>query len=361
MLRTVWNFGAGPAMLPREVMAQAQAELLDWNGTGISVVEISHRSPEFEAMAAESERDLRALLGVPDDYAVLFLQGGATSQFAMVPLNLARPEQTADYVRTGHWSDKAIEDARRHCRVHVAAGAGVDRFTSIPDPKSWQLSDDPVYVYYTSNETLGGLEFPYTPDVGGVPLVSDMTSNFLSRPIDVARHGVIYAGAQKNFGPSGFLVAIVRRDLIGRAQAGAPRLYDYREFASSNSLINTPPTFSWYVAGLIFKWIAKQGGVAAMDRNAKRRAGRLYQAIDASGFYRNPVEPPFRSRMNVPFTLPDETLTGMFLKEAGAAGLFALKGHRAVGGIRASLYNAMPDQGVDALIDFMRDFQRRSG
>jgi phosphoserine aminotransferase len=361
MSRTVWNFGAGPAMLPREVMEQAQAELLDWNGTGVSVVEISHRSPEFEAMAAESERDLRALLGVSDDYAVLFLQGGATSQFAMVPLNLARPDQTADYVRTGHWSDKAIEDARRHCRVNVAAGEGASQFTSVPDPKTWKLSRDPVYVYYTSNETLGGVEFPYTPDVGKVPLVSDMTSNFLTRPIDIAKHGVVYAGAQKNFGPSGFLVAIVRRDLLGHAQATTPRLYEYAVFAESQSLINTPPTFSWYVAGLIFKWIAKQGGVEAMDRNAKRRSGKVYAAIDGSGFYRNAVEPPFRSRMNVPFTLPDETLTGMFLKEAGVAGLFALKGHRAVGGVRASLYNAMPDAGVDALVDFMRDFQRRHG
>jgi phosphoserine aminotransferase len=361
MLRTVWNFGAGPAMLPREVMEQAQAELLDWNGTGVSVVEISHRSPEFEAMARESERDLRALLAVPDDYDVLFLQGGATSQFAMVPLNLARPEQTADYVRTGHWSDKAIADARRHCKVNIAAGAGVEKFTSIPDPQTWKLSRDPVYLYYTSNETLGGVEFPYTPDVGGVPLVSDMTSNFLSRPIDIAKHGVVYAGAQKNFGPSGFLVAIVRRDLVGHAQPVTPRLYDYREFSTSNSLINTPPTFSWYMAGLIFKWIARQGGVQAMDRDARRRSGRLYAAIDASGFYRNPVEPPFRSRMNVPFTLPDERLTTMFLEEAARAGLLALKGHRAVGGIRASLYNAMPEAGVDALVDFMQEFQRRRG
>jgi phosphoserine aminotransferase len=361
MSRTVWNFGAGPAMLPREVMEQAQAELLDWKGTGVSVVEISHRSPEFEAMAAESERDLRALLRVPDDYAVLFLQGGATSQFAMVPLNLARPDQTADYVRTGHWSDKAIDDARRHCSVNVAAGAGVDRFTAIPDPETWKRSRDAVYLYYTSNETLGGVEFPYTPEVGNVPLVSDMTSNFLTRPIDISRHGVVYAGAQKNFGPSGFLVAIVRRDLIGRAQTTTPRLYEYSVFAESQSLINTPPTFSWYLAGLVFKWIARQGGVEAMDRNSKRRAGKVYAAVDASGFYRNPVEPPFRSRMNVPFTLPDETLTGMFLKEAGAAGLFALKGHRAVGGIRASLYNAMPEAGVDALVDFMKDFQRRRG
>ena len=361
MSRTVWNFGAGPAMLPREVMEQAQAELLDWNGTGVSVVEISHRSAEFEAMAAESERDLRALLGVPDDYDVLFLQGGATSQFAMVPLNLAQPEQTADYVRTGHWSDKAIADARRHCRVNVAAGDGIEKFTAIPEPKTWKLSADAVYVYYTSNETLGGVEFHYTPDVGNVPLVSDMTSNFLSRPIDIAKHGVVYAGAQKNFGPAGFLVAIVRRDLVGHAQPTAPRLYEYREFATTDSLINTPPTFSWYVAGLIFKWILKQGGVAAMDRNARRRSGKLYDAIDASGFYRNPVEVPFRSRMNVPFTLPDEKLTGMFLDESREAGLLALKGHRAVGGIRASLYNAMPDAGVDALVDFMKDFQRRNG
>lgn len=361
MSPTVWNFGAGPAMLPRAVMERAQAELLDWNGTGVSVLEISHRSAQFEAMAAESERDLRALLAVPDEYAVLFLQGGATSQFAMVPLNLARPEQTADYLRTGHWSDKAIEDARRHCRVHVAAGTGVERFESIPDPATWQLSAQPVYLYYTSNETLGGVEFQFTPDAGGAPLVSDMTSNFLTRPIEIARHGVIYAGAQKNFGPSGFLVVIVRRDLLGHAQPTTPRLYDYAVFAQSQSLINTPPTFSWYLAGLTFKWIAEQGGVAAMDRNARRRSGKLYAAIDGSGIYRNPVALSCRSRMNVPFTLPDEQLTARFLEQAEAAGLLFLKGHRAVGGVRASLYNAMPEAGVDALIDFMRDFERRNG
>ncbi|MBI2994250.1 MAG: 3-phosphoserine/phosphohydroxythreonine transaminase [Gammaproteobacteria bacterium] len=361
MSRTVYNFGAGPAMLPRAVMERAQEELLDWHGTGISIIEMSHRSPEFESLAAESERDLRVLLSIPDDYYVLFLQGGATSQFAMVPLNLTTADGTADYVRTGHWSDKAIRDAQRHCRVHVAAGKGLQSFTTIPDPQTWELSDAPAYVYYTSNETIGGLEFQYTPDVGELPLVSDMTSNFLSRPIDVARHGVIYAGAQKNYGPSGFVVVIVRKDLVGHAQPSTPRLYDYKEFADSKSLINTPPTFSWYMAALTFEWIRDQGGVAAMERNAIRRSDKLYRIIDDSDFYRNPIERRHRSRMNVVFTLPDKSLDDVFVKEAAAAGLVALKGHRVVGGIRASLYNGMPDEGVDALIDFMRDFERRHG
>lgn len=359
--QTVYNFGAGPAMLPHAVMQQARDEFFNWRGTGASVIEISHRSPEFEAMAAESEQDLRDLLSIPDDYDVLFLQGGATSQFAMVPLNLVPAGGTADYVRTGHWSDKAIADARRHCRVHVAAGEGSKTFTAIPDPATWQLSTDPVYLYYTSNETIGGLEFHYTPDVGEIPLVSDMTSSFLSRPVDIARHGVIYAGAQKNFGPSGFLAVIIRKELIGHARPETPRLYDYKEFADSRSLINTPPTFSWYMAALTFKWIKGQGGVAAMERNAIRRSSRLYKAIDAGGFYRNPIEPAHRSRMNVVFKLPDEKLDELFVKEAAATGLIALKGHRVVGGIRASLYNGMPDEGVDALIDFMIEFERRQG
>ena len=359
--RGVFNFGAGPAMLPRAVMEQACEEFFDWCGTGVSVIEISHRSAEFESMAAESEQDLRDLLAVPDDYDVLFLQGGATSQFAMVPLNLVPPDGTADYLRTGHWSDKAIADARRHCRVHVAAGTGSKTFTAIPDPRTWRLSKNPAYLYYTSNETIDGLEFHFTPDVGRIPLVSDMTSSFLSRPVDIVKHGVIYAGAQKNFGPSGFLVVVIRKDLVGHARPGTPRLYDYKEFADSRSLINTPPTFSWYMAALTFKWIKARGGVAAMERNAIRRSSRLYQTIDSGGFYRNPIEPEHRSRMNIVFYLPDVKLDELFVKEAAEAGLVALKGHRAVGGIRASLYNGMPDEGVDALIDFMIEFERCHG
>jgi phosphoserine aminotransferase len=357
----VYNFGAGPAMLPRAVMERAREELLDWHGTGMSVIEISHRSREFIAIAEKSEAVLRELLSIPGDYRVLFLQGGATSQFAMVPLNLAPNGETADYLHTGHWSAKAIADARRHCAVHVAAGEGQSRFTAIPPRDSWSLSDNPAYLYYTANETIEGTEFHETPDVPGVPLVSDMTSNFLSRPIEVGRFGVMFAGAQKNFGPSGFGVAIVRNDLIGRAGPHVPRLYDYALHAESGSMFNTPPTFSWYLSGLVFEWIRDQGGVAAMERNAVRRSAMLYEAIDASGFYDNSVDPAHRSRMNVPFTLADADLDAVFIREAAEAGIAAIKGHRAVGGMRASLYNAMPDEGVHALIAFMKEFERRCG
>lgn len=348
-------------MLPRAVMEQARAEFLDWHGTGMSILEVSHRGKEFQSVVEQSVADLRALLDIGADHDILFLQGGATVQFEMVPLNLVPPGGHAAYVRTGHWTDKAMEHARRHCDVRVAASAESTRFTTIPAPDTWQVDRDAAYLYYTSNETIGGVEFHSVPEVAGTPLVSDMTSNFLSRPVDVKRFGVIFAGAQKNFGPSGLVVVILRKDLVGRAAATVPMMYDYRTHVVNQSLYNTPATFSWYVAGLTFSWVRAQGGIAAMERNAIRRSARLYAAIDASGFYANPVPAEFRSRMNVPFTLADPRLDPEFLREAKDAGLEALAGHRSVGGMRASLYNGMPDAGVDALVDFMGEFARRHG
>lgn len=357
--KQVYNFGAGPAMLPKAVMEQAQAELLDWQGSGISVIEMSHRSKEFASIVEESEADLRELLQMPDNYKILFIQGGATSQFAMVPVNLTKETDVADYVLTGSWSQKAIKDAERHCQVNVVASSKEDNFRSIPTRESWNLSDKPAYLYYTSNETIGGVEFQQVPDVGDIPLVSDMTSNFLSRAIDVSRFGVIYAGAQKNFGPSGLVIAIVREDLIGHVREGMPTLYDYAVYAKDNSLYNTPPTFSWYMAGLVFKWMKQQGGLAAMEENAILRSTKLYQAIDDSDFYSNPIATEFRSRMNVPFILADNALDKTFLSEAEENGFIALKGHRSVGGMRASIYNGMTIDGIDALIAFMQDFEKR--
>ena len=357
----VYNFGAGPAMLPRAVMEQARAEFLDWHGTGMSVVEMSHRSRHFIAIAEQSEADLRALLAIPDNYRVLFLQGGATAQFAMVPLNLLAEGDAADYVHTGYWSGKAIKEARRLASVHIAASSETDNFMTLPEAGDWQVSDAAKYVYYTSNETIGGVEFRSVPETGGVPLVCDMTSNFLTRRVDVSRYAVIFAGAQKNFGPSGIAAVIVREDLIGRARPGIPSLYDYAVHAEANSMPNTPPTFSWYLCGLMFRWIAEQGGVDAMQARSLERSAALYAAIDASGFYHNPVDARFRSRLNIPFTLPDPSLEAPFLAEAGEAGLVTLEGHRSVGGMRASLYNGMPMDGVEALIAFMQDFEKRHG
>ena len=357
----VYNFGAGPAMLPEAVLRQARDELLDWHGSGMSVLEMSHRSAGFMAIAEQSEADLRALLAIPDNYRVLFLQGGATSQFAMVPLNLLGPDDTADYLYTGHWSGKAIDEARRHARVHIAASSEAERFLSLPPRADWRLSESPRYLYYTANETIGGVEFVDPPDAGDIPLVSDMTSSFLTRRVDVARHGVIYAGAQKNFGPAGIVVVIIREDLIGHARPNLPGLYDYAAHAKAGSMVNTPPTFSWYLCGLMFRWIGEQGGVDAMHARSLERARKLYAAIDASGFYHNPVDPGCRSRLNIPFTLPQESLEQRFLTAAKQAGLVALQGHRSVGGLRASLYNGMPLDGVEALIAFMQDFEQRHG
>jgi len=357
----ICNFGAGPAMLPTEVMLQAQAELLDWQGSGMSVMEISHRSEAFMAIAAQAGADLRELLQIPGNYKVLFLQGGATSQFAMAPLNLLRGKTSADYLHTGMWSEKAMKEARRYCNVNIALSIENNGFTSIPHSDSWILNSDAAYVYYTANETVHGVEFQSIPEVGDVPLVTDMTSNLLSRPLDVSRFGVIFAGAQKNLGPSGLVVVIIREDLTGHAGKSIPSMYDYAVHAREHSMFNTPPTFAWYVTGLVLQWVKRAGGVREMERRAIRRSEKLYQFIDASGFYHNPVAAECRSRMNVPFLLADESLNQPFIKEAEAHGLTALAGHRAVGGMRASIYNAMPEEGVDRLIEFMADFVRRYG
>lgn len=357
----VYNFSPGPAMLPKAVMQQVREELLDWHGTGISAMEMGHRSREFMSIAEQSDATLRELLAIPENYKVLFLQGGATSQFAMVPMNLLSGTDTADYIHTGVWSGKAIDEAQRHGTINVAASSAVDNFMTIPARDQWQLNERAVYVYYTSNETIGGVEFQSTPDVGDIPLVCDMTSDFLTQRLDISRYGIIFAGAQKNVGPAGLVIVIIRDDLLGKAAANIPSLYDYAVQAKHESMFNTPATFSWYMAGLVFNWIKQQGGVEAMYRNSIRRSGNLYAAIEASSFYRNPVTPEFRSRMNVPFILADESLNDKFLQEARQHGLVALKGHRVIGGMRASMYNAMPDEGVDALIAFMQDFERLHG
>ncbi len=354
----VFNFSAGPAMVPEEVLRQAREELEDWHGSGMSVMEMSHRGKEFMSIAQQAEADLREIMAIPDDYRVLFLQGGASSQFAMVPINLLGDKRRADYVVTGSWSQKAVAEAKRFCQVNIAASSEDSGFTSVPQQAGWNLSDDAAYVHYTPNETIQGVEFGWIPEVD-VPLVADMSSTILSRPIDVSRFGVIYAGAQKNIGPAGLTVVIVREDLIGRAMSQMPAMFDYKIHADAGSMYNTPPTYAWYMAGLVFAWIKRRGGLQAMAEINRRKAEKLYAAIDASDFYSNPVDASCRSWMNVPFTLADPALDDAFLAQAKAAGLLTLKGHRSVGGMRASIYNAMPEEGVDALIDFMADFERR--
>ena len=357
-----YNFSAGPATLPETVLRQAQAEMLDWNGVGASIVELSHRGVEFMGVAAQAEADLRALLSVPDDYAVLFLAGGATTQQALLALNFAAPGQTVDYVVTGHWGKTAIRQVRPYVDVHVAADGEPGGFRDIPPRQDWSLSADAAYVHITANETIHGVEFRDTPDVGTVPLFADFSSSIASEPLDVAKYGLIYAGAQKNLGPVGVSVVIVRRELLDRA--GQPRadIFNYASHAARDSMLNTPPTWNWYLLGLTVKWMLEQGGVEEFARRNAAKAALVYDAIDSSGgFYRNEVAVPVRSRMNIPFFLPDETLTTRFVAESKAAGLLALKGHKAVGGLRASLYNAMPVAGAQALVGFMRDFQQRHG
>lgn len=360
-MSSVFNFGAGPSALPKEVLEQAQVEMLDWQESGISVMEMSHRSQAFMSIAESCEADFRQLIGVPDDYQVLFLQGGATSQFAMVPMNLSRDRGKALYVYTGSWSKKAITEARLFCDVKIASSSEQDRFTLIPPLSTWQIDDDAAFLHYTSNETINGVEFQSIPEIDLIPLVSDMSSNIFSRPIDVERFGLIYAGAQKNLGPAGVTVVIVRDDLIGKVIAGTPSMYNYRLHADNRSMLNTPPTYNWYILGLVLQWIKREGGVESIEQRNIRKARRLYHKIDQSSFYSNPVNPAYRSRMNVPFILASAELDGKFLSEAAANGLMALKGHRSVGGMRASLYNAMPEEGVDTLIEFMREFERNNG
>jgi len=358
----VFNFAAGPATLPVEVLEQVRDELLDWQGSGASVMEVSHRGKAFMAVAQESEALLRELLGVPSQYRVLFLQGGATGQFAAVPLNLAAADSTVDFIDTGHWSQKALREARRYiARVNIAADEAASKYTTVPSPQALRLTPGAAYVHYTPNETIGGVEFPYVPETGSVPLVADMSSTLLSRPLDVRQFGLIYAGAQKNIGPAGLVVVIVRDELTGRARPGTPAVWDYHAMAQEGSLLNTPATFAWYVAGLVLRWLKAQGGLTAMAAHNRAKAQLLYETIDSSGFYRNPVTVNCRSWMNVPFTLADARLDESFLTGARAAGLANLAGHRSVGGMRASLYNAMPLAGVEALVAFMRDFARRHG
>ena len=353
-----YNFCAGPAALPEAVLAQAQRDLLDWQGRGLSVMEMSHRSAEFVGIAEQAEADLRELLGVSDDYAVLFVQGGASTQFGAVPLNLAQAGDTVDYLNTGQWSKKAIKEARRLCKVNVVASSEDDNFSLVPDFESWQLSTDAAYLHYTPNETIGGVECFWVPQVAA-PLVADMSSTILSRPIDVSQFGVIYAGAQKNIGPAGLTLVIVRRDLMGRARTGTPSMLDYQAQADADSMYNTPPTFAWYLAGLVFAWIKEQGGLAAMEQINRSKAASLYAAIDNSDFYANPVRLQDRSLMNIPFTLADSALDKAFLQASEQAGLLNLKGHRSVGGMRASIYNAVPAAAVASLIAFMQDFEQR--
>jgi phosphoserine aminotransferase len=357
-----FNFAAGPATLPLPVLEQVREELPDWQHRGMSVMEVSHRSKAFIAVAESAEAKLRELLLVPPTYKVLFLQGGATGQFSGVALNLAAAGATVDYVNTGNWSKKAIGEARSFCStVHVAADAGADGYNSVPPESAWKRNPGAAYLHYTPNETIGGVAFPFIPDAGAVPLVADYSSSILSEPLDVSRFGVIYAGAQKNIGPAGLVLVIVREDLLGRPRRETPSVLNWTQMAAEGSMSNTPPTFAWYMAGLVFQWIAATGGLGAMAGRNQRKAAALYAAIDSSAFYRNPVAVPCRSRMNVPFTLANPDLDKSFLAGAQAEGLMNLEGHRSVGGMRASIYNAMPEEGVAALVQYMKEFERRHG
>jgi phosphoserine aminotransferase len=361
MTHRVWNFSAGPAAMPEPVLERAQSELLDWHGSGMSVMEMSHRGAHFGAIMTKAEADLRALLAVPPNYRVLFLQGGALAQNAAAPLNLLPADGVADYVDTGHWAQKSIAEARKYGRVNVAASSADAQYTCVPPRATWQLSPDASYVHVTTNETIGGVEYFWIPDTGGIPLVADASSHLLSRPLDVAKFGVIYAGAQKNIGPAGLTLVIVRDDLVGRARRECPSVFDYAVQASAGSMFNTPATFAIYLAGLTFEWLQAQGGLAAIERANIAKADALYAEIDRTGFYRNPVRQSDRSRMSVPFFLRDDRLNASFLEGAAARRLTQLKGHRAVGGMRASIYNAMPIQGVLALTEWMRECERHHG
>ncbi len=356
----IYNFSAGPAALPEAVLERARDELLNWHGSGMSVMEMSHRGKDFLSIAESAEARLREIMRIPDDYRVLFLQGGATGQFAAVPMNLAAQGGAADYVITGMWGKRAYAEGRKYLdRINVAAST--DPHTHVPPAGDWQLTPDADYVHITLNETIHGVRFAGVPDTGATPLVADVSSIILSEPIDVSKFGAVYAGAQKNIGPSGLVVVIVRDDLLGRARPGTPQVWDWFENAKSGSMINTPPTYSWYIAGLVFDWVAARGGVSALAEVNRRKAAKLYAAIDASDFFANPVRPGYRSLMNVPFTIAAPELESAFLAGARAAGLANLEGHRSVGGMRASIYNAMPEAGVDALIAYMKEFEAQHG
>ena len=357
----VFNFSAGPAALPEPVLRLAAEEMLDWHGSGMSVMEMSHRGKEFIAIHAEAEGLLRKLLGVPANYKVLFMQGGAIGENAIVPMNMLRGKTSADYIDTGEWSKKSLKEAQKYCSVNVAASAKDSGYTRIPPRESWKLDADAAYVHICSNETIGGVQYHWTPDVGSVPLIADMSSDILSRPVDVSKFGLIYGGAQKNIGPSGLTIVIVRDDLIGQALPACPSAFDYKLVADNDSMYNTPPTYAIYIAGLVLNWIDRQGGLTAMETHNRRKAGLLYDYLDTTAFYRCPVAREDRSLMNVPFKLKDEALDEAFLKGAQARGMVQLKGHRSVGGMRASIYNAMPIDGVKALVAYMKEFEAQHG
>lgn len=355
----IYNFSAGPAVLPRPVLQQAQQEMLDWHGSGISVMEMSHRGKEFTSIIEELEHDLRELAGIPANYKILFLQGGASSQFAMAPMNLLRGKKNADYVITGQWSHKAAQEAKRYCTINIAASSEEANFTYVPKQETWRIDKNTAYLHYTTNETIGGVEFHWTPEFpedNQIPLVADMSSDILSRPLDVSQYGLIYAGAQKNLGPAGLVLVIIREDLAGKPLPGTPALFDYQIQIDNHSMYNTPPTYAIYITGLVIKWIKQQGGLSVIEHINTRKAALLYDTIDHSDFYQCPVAIPDRSRMNIPFTLKNPELDAIFLSQAEANGLVQLKGHRSVGGMRASLYNAMPIEGVVRLVEFMKEF-----
>ncbi len=357
----IYNFSAGPSALPESVLLQAQQEMLDWRGSGMSVMEMSHRGKEFMSIAEELKADLIELMNIPDNYQVLFLQGGATGQFAAIPQNILNGNNKACYVNTGAWSAKALKEAKNHCDVLVAADASDSNFTTIPAYSDWQVDSAAAYLHYTDNETIHGVEFQDVPDFGDIPLVCDMSSNILSRAVDVSKFGIIYAGSQKNMGPAGVTVVIVRDDLIGHADKRIPSVLDYAQQAKNDSMLNTPATYNWYLLGLVLKWLKQSGGIAAMEQRNTAKSSALYQAIEQSSMYSNPVDKAVRSRMNVPFVLANADLDKEFLAQAAEKGLATLKGHRSVGGMRASIYNAMPEEGVSALIRFMAEFERTHG
>ena len=357
----IYNFSAGPAVLPKAVLEQARDELVDWRGSGMSVMEMSHRGKEFMGIAAQMEADLRELMGIPANYKVLFLQGGASSQFAMVPMNLLRGKAGMDYLNTGEWSKKAIKEAKRYGSVNVVASSEDKNFNYAPAQDAWKLDPNAAFVHYTPNETIGGVEIFWTPKTGNVPLVADMSSTILSRSIDVSQFGLIYAGAQKNIGPAGLTIVIVRDDLIGQTVAGTPTMFDYKTHVDNDSMYNTPPTYAMYIAGLVFQLLKREGGLAEMEKRNVAKADLLYGYLDATDFYASPVARDSRSRMNIPFTLKDAALDEAFLKGAKEHGLLQLKGHRSVGGMRASIYNAMPIEGVAALVNYMKAFEQKNG